>query len=65
MFNCLFMILFRLQNSLRINLTQLLLITGALERWCLNALQDLDLSYIIYSRLPGKTLILQEVMPRQ
>lgn len=57
---CLFMILFRLQNSLRINPTRLLLITGALGRWCLNALQDLDLSYIIYSHLPGKTLTLQE-----
>lgn len=57
------MILFRLQNSLRINRTQLLLITGALEQWCLNALPDLDRSYITYSRLPGKTLNLQEAIP--
>lgn len=58
---CLFMIVFRLQNSLRTNPTRLLLITGALGQWCLNALQDLDLSYITYSHLPGKTLMLQEV----
>lgn len=59
---CLLMIVFRLQNSLRTNPTQLLLITGALGQWCLNALQDLDLSYIICSHLPGKTLILEEVL---
>lgn len=59
---CLFMIIFRLQNSLRTNPTQLLLITGALGQWCLSALQDLDLSYIIYNHLPGKTLILGEVL---
>lgn len=59
---CLFMIVFRLQNSLRTNPTRLLLITGALGQWCLNVLQDLDLSYIIYSHLPGKTLILEEVL---
>lgn len=53
---------FRLQNSLRTNPTRLLLITGALGQWCLNVLQDLDLSYIIYSHLPGKTLILEEVL---
>lgn len=52
---CLFMLFSRLLNSLRINPTLLLLITGALERWCLSALQDFDLSYIIYSHSPGKT----------
>lgn len=61
---CLFMILFRLQNSLKRNPTPLLLITGALEQWCLNVLQDLDLSCTICSHLPGKALTLQEAMPR-
>lgn len=59
---CLFVIVFRLQSSLRTNPTLLLLTTGALGQWCLNALQDLDLSYIICSHLPGKTLILEEVL---
>lgn len=53
------MIVFRLQNCLRTNPTRLLLITGALGQWSLNVLQDLDLSYIIYSHLPGKTLTLE------
>jgi serine/threonine protein kinase len=43
-----------LESSLRISLTQLLLIIGALGPWYLNVLPDIDLFYIICSHLPGK-----------